>query len=59
MDCLLNKKALKTLGTVIGVFLLCWAPYIYTYTFCATTSWICPRIIVESTLVQDIVFWIG
>ena len=54
-----KKKALKTLGTVIGVFLLCWAPYIYTYTFCATTSWICPRIIVESTLVQDIVFWIG
>jgi hypothetical protein len=52
-------KALKTLGTVILVFMICWSPYTLHYTFCADISFICPKLLYESIWVQHIIFWVG
>ena len=50
---------MKTLGTVIGVFLLCWVFFFIRYTFCGVGNSICPDFITNSVLLEDILFWIG
>nr|QVK45892.1 G protein-coupled receptor [Proales similis] len=52
-------KALKTLGTVMAVFCLCWIFFFLNYTLCDPQLNICPSWIGESILIQDILFWIG
>lgn len=52
-------KALKTLGTVIGLFVLCWIFFFFRMTFCWTESFICTESILHNQILEDILFWIG
>lgn len=52
-------KALKTLGTVIGIFVLCWIFFFFRLTFCWKENFICTKEFVENQALEDILFWFG
>lgn len=53
-----GNKALKTLGTVITVFIACWLFFFYRYTFCGFDV-LCPKDFKEMKRLEDIAFLIG
>jgi hypothetical protein len=53
-------KALKTLGTVILIFLLCWFFFFLNYALCNNDEILnCAEVFGKKAYVDDILFWIG
>jgi octopamine receptor beta len=57
-----DYKALKTLGTVIAVFLICWFPFFLNYTICSIDIYDCEKNLFGhkgTQIKEDILFTIG
>jgi hypothetical protein len=53
-------KALKTLGTVIIIFLLCWFFFFLNYVLCHDDGFLnCTKVFGKQPYIDDILFWIG
>ena len=52
------NQALKTLGTVITVFIACWLFFFYRYTFCGF-DFLCPKDFKDMKRLEDIAFLMG